>query len=67
METLATGVGGPAPRRLARAITANVKEQFAVFGGSGAIVFGLLTLVVLAVLFRGAVNKVEERQTTAAR
>jgi hypothetical protein len=35
-------------------ITTNVKEQFAVFGGSGAIVFGLLTLVVLAVLLRGA-------------
>jgi hypothetical protein len=35
-------------------ITTNVKEQFAVFGGSGAIVFGLLTLVVLAMLFRGA-------------
>jgi hypothetical protein len=33
-------------------ITANVKEQFVVFGASGAIVFGLLTLVVLAVLFR---------------
>jgi hypothetical protein len=35
-------------------ITTNVKEQFVVFGGSGAIVFGLLTLVVLAMLFRGA-------------
>jgi hypothetical protein len=33
-------------------ITANVKEQFVVFGASGAIVFGLLTLVVLAALFR---------------
>jgi hypothetical protein len=47
-------------------ITANVKEQFAVFGGSGAIVFGLLTLVVLAVLFRGTAPKVEKRQTAPA-
>jgi hypothetical protein len=48
-------------------ITANVKEQFAVFGGSGAIVFGALTWLLLAVLFRGTAAKVEERQTTAAR
>jgi hypothetical protein len=48
-------------------ITANVKEQFPVFGGSGAIVFGLLTLFVLAVLFRGTAPKVEERQAAAAR
>jgi hypothetical protein len=48
-------------------ITANVKEQFAVFGGSGAILFGLLTLFVLAVLFRGTAPKVEERQAAAAR
>lgn len=34
-------------------ITKNVKEQFAVFGGSGAIVFGLLTWLLLALLFRG--------------
>jgi hypothetical protein len=34
-------------------ITTNVKEQFPVFGGSGAIVFGLLTWFVLALLFRG--------------
>jgi hypothetical protein len=33
-------------------ITTNVKEQFAVFGGSGAIVYGLLTWLVLAFLFR---------------
>lgn len=33
-------------------ITANVKEQFAVFGGSGAIVYGLFTWLVLAFLFR---------------
>jgi hypothetical protein len=48
-------------------ITANVKEQFPVFGGSGALVFGLLTWLLLAVLFRGTAAKVEERQTTAAR
>jgi hypothetical protein len=48
-------------------ITANVKEQFVVFGASGAIVFGLLTLVVLAVLFRGTATMVEERQAAAAR
>jgi hypothetical protein len=35
-------------------ITTNVKEQFVVFGGSGAIVFGLLTWLLLAVLFRAA-------------
>jgi hypothetical protein len=34
-------------------ITTNVKDQFAVFGGSGAIVFGLLTWFLLALLFRG--------------
>ena len=33
-------------------ITTNVKEQFVVFGGSGAIVFGLLTWLLLAVLLR---------------
>ena len=33
-------------------ITTNVKEQFAVFGGSGAIAFGLLTWFLLALLFR---------------
>ena len=48
-------------------ITTNVKEQFAVFGGSGAIVFGLLTLVLLAVLFRGTAPKGEEREAVAAR
>jgi hypothetical protein len=33
-------------------ISRNVKEQFTIFGASGAIVFGLLTWLVLAVLFR---------------
>ena len=45
-------------------ITANVEEQFAVFGGSGALVFGLLTWLLLAVLFRGTVAKVEEAGRT---
>lgn len=35
-------------------ITRNVKEQFTVFGASGAIVFGLITWLVLAILFRAA-------------
>ena len=33
-------------------ITSNVKEQFTNFGASGALVFGLLTWLVLALLFR---------------
>ena len=35
-------------------ITANVDERFPVFGASGALVFGLLTWLLLAVLFRAA-------------
>jgi hypothetical protein len=48
-------------------ITTNVKEQFAVFGGSGAIVFGLLTLFVLAMLFRGTAPKASGTAVPAAR
>ena len=48
-------------------ITTNVKEQFAVFGGSGAIVYGLLTWLVLAVLFRAAAHEVRRTAATAAR
>jgi hypothetical protein len=44
-------------------ITANVKEQFANFGGSGAIVFGLLTWLLLAVLFRA--TRPDGRRTPA--
>ena len=44
-------------------ITTNVKEQFPVFGASGAIVFGLLTWFVLAMLFRAATH--EDRGTPA--
>jgi hypothetical protein len=45
-------------------ISRNVKEQFVVFGASGAIVFGLLTLALLAVLFRTAAP--EARGTAAS-
>lgn len=48
-------------------ISANVEEQFAVFGASGAIVFGVLTWLLLAVLFREPPPKIEVRQATAAR
>jgi hypothetical protein len=48
-------------------ITTNVKEQFAVFGGSGAIVFGLLTLFVLAMLFRGTASDTRGTAATAPR
>jgi hypothetical protein len=48
-------------------ITTNVKEQFAVFGGSGAIVYGLLTWLVLAVLLRAAAHEVRRTAATAAR
>ena len=33
-------------------ISTNVKEHFAIFGASGALVFGLLTWLLLSVLFR---------------
>ena len=48
-------------------ISANVEEHFAVFGASGAIVFGVLTWLTLAVLFRGTAPKIEVRQAAAAR
>jgi hypothetical protein len=35
-------------------IARNIAERFPIFGASGAIVFGLLTWVLLAVLFRAA-------------
>jgi hypothetical protein len=47
-------------------ITANVKEQFVVFGASGAIVFGLLTWLLLAVLFRATTRNVRETPALAA-
>jgi hypothetical protein len=45
-------------------ITTNVEEQFPNFGASGALVFGLLTWLLLAVLFRAAAPEV---RATAAR
>jgi hypothetical protein len=45
-------------------ITRNIDERFPVFGASGAIVFGLLTWLLLAVLFRAATP---EAPGTAAR
>jgi hypothetical protein len=48
-------------------ITTNVKEQFAVFGGSGAIVYGLLTWVLLAMLVRAAAPEVRRTAATAGR
>jgi hypothetical protein len=39
-------------------ITTNVEEQFPNFGASGALVFGLLTWLLLAVLFRAAAIEV---------
>jgi hypothetical protein len=48
-------------------ITRNIDERFAIFGASGALVFGLLTWLVLAVLFRGAAPRFGGRQAAAAR
>ena len=44
-------------------ISRNIDERFAIFGASGAIVFGLLTWLLLAVLFRAS----PEVRETAAR
>jgi hypothetical protein len=48
-------------------ITTNVKEQFTNFGGSGAIVFGLVTWLILAVLLRATEPEVRRTVATAAR
>jgi hypothetical protein len=48
-------------------ITTNVKERFAVFGGSGAIVFGLLTWLLLAFLLGRTEPQVRGTAATAAR
>jgi hypothetical protein len=48
-------------------ITTNVKEQFAVFGGSGALVFGLLTWLLLAFLLGRTAPEERRTEATAAR
>jgi hypothetical protein len=48
-------------------ITRNIDERFAIFGASGAIVFGLLTWLLLAVLFRAAASEPRGTAATTAR
>ena len=48
-------------------ISRNIDERFPIFGASGALVFGLLTWLVLAVLFRGTEPEVQRTAATAAR
>ena len=48
-------------------ISSNVKERFTNFGAGGALVFGLLTWLLLAVLFQAAAPEVRRRPATAAR
>jgi hypothetical protein len=48
-------------------ISRNIDERFVVFGASGAIVFGLLTWFLLAMLFRAAAPELEESQTREAK
>jgi hypothetical protein len=48
-------------------ISANIDERFPVFGASGALVFGLLTWLLLAAMFRRAAPEVRGTETTAAR
>lgn len=48
-------------------ITRNVDERFTNFGASGALVFGLLTWLVLAMLFRATAPEVRRTAATAAR
>jgi hypothetical protein len=48
-------------------ITRNVDDRFPNFGASGALVFGLLTWLILAVLFRSAAPEVPDKATTTAR
>jgi len=46
-------------------ITTNIKEQFAVFGGSGAILFGVLTWLVLVSLLREWTPEAGQLRTVA--
>jgi hypothetical protein len=48
-------------------ISRNVDERFTNFGAGGAIVFGLLTWLLLAVLFRATAPEVRRTAATAAR
>ncbi len=48
-------------------ISRNIDERFAIFGASGALVFGLLTWFLLAVLFRATEPEVGRTAATAAR
>ena len=47
-------------------IARNIDERFPVFGASGAIVFGLLTWLLLAALFRATASEVRGTAATAA-
>jgi hypothetical protein len=47
-------------------IARNIDERFPIFGASGAIVFGLLTWLLLAALFRSTVPQVRGTAATAA-
>ena len=47
-------------------IARNIDERFPIFGASGAIVFGLLTWLLLAALFRAAAPQVRGTAATAA-
>jgi hypothetical protein len=48
-------------------IARNIDERFPVFGASGALVFGLLTWLLLAVLFRATAAEVRQTTSPAAR
>jgi len=48
-------------------ITRDIDERFAIFGASGALVFGLVTWVVLAMLFRATEPEVRRTPATASR
>jgi hypothetical protein len=48
-------------------ITRNVDERFPVFGASGALVFGLLTWLLLAMLFRARATEVQQTAAPTAR
>jgi hypothetical protein len=47
--------------------TRNIDERFPILGASGALVFGLLTWLLLAVLFRAAAPEVRGTAATAVR